>query len=381
VLDIFAGCQNVSLRRSRFILTSGAAAGEPLMIRNMTTITHADHADNKTCNVVVDGCYLESNTGDEVLFIYGGGDGDGGGGLTENVIVTGSIIRQVAGGTTAHCGATVYASGPGLSGNTYAAVRNVLIEGNIFDFDAVTYEGFRVGYAGNDKPAEDIVVRGNIIRASTPNQWGAVMLWAADTDTGLANVILADNVLVNTGATPFERGVISPADVRATGNVVSGLVTYQVDRSLGLAPTAITTKATLTITSISAGATAIVGTSAVHGCSDGDWVFFAGTNSTPPIDGWRQVGVLNASALVVAVDTTGGAGNAGSAQPAYTNRDNYDEDVVVVGGTVTKIELTANGGTNWTDISMTAGIFGLRPGDSICITNSFAPTTTKVPRA
>lgn len=145
------------------------------------------------------------------------------------------------------------------------------------------------------------------------------------------------------------------------------------------APAGVTVKATLTIDEITAAAAAVVRTTAAHGLLTGNWCYVASTDSTPNINGWRKVTYVDATHFSVAV-TTSGAGTTGSCQPAYTNLGYNAEDVVVTGGTVTKIELSTNDGANFTDTGLTAGLFHLRCGDILCITNSSAPTVTRIPR-
>jgi hypothetical protein len=145
------------------------------------------------------------------------------------------------------------------------------------------------------------------------------------------------------------------------------------------APAAITLPVVHTIDENTLANPSIVRTTAAHGLRTGDSVFIAGSNSTPVIDGWRVVTVIDTTHFSVPVNV-GTAGTAGTVIAAYCNRDFYDEDVVVRAGTVTKIEISTDGGTTFTETGLTAGIFRLRDDDRIYVTNSSAPTTTKVPR-
>lgn len=62
----------------------------------------------------------------------------------------------------------------------------------------------------------------------------------------------------------------------------------------------------------------------------------------------------------------------------YVNNDTFDEDVIVTGGAVTKIEF--NRGTSFIDCGFQTGIVRLSIGDAIRITYTSGPTITKVPR-
>lgn len=62
----------------------------------------------------------------------------------------------------------------------------------------------------------------------------------------------------------------------------------------------------------------------------------------------------------------------------YTNADAFDEDVVVQGGTVTKIEFIRSSVA--TDIGLTQGPLRLSIGDAIRVTYTGTPNMTKVPR-
>jgi hypothetical protein len=87
----------------------------------------------------------------------------------------------------------------------------------------------------------------------------------------------------------------------------------------------------------------------------------------------RAINCLYAATPAAAVITKGGS------PFIYTNEDFYDEDVIVSGATVTKIELCTDG-SNFTDTVLTAGIFHLRAGDKLKVTYSDTPVMTKVPK-
>lgn len=63
----------------------------------------------------------------------------------------------------------------------------------------------------------------------------------------------------------------------------------------------------------------------------------------------------------------------------YTSADSFDEDLLITGGTVSKIEFSRDALTFY-DTQQTLGWIHLSPGDSVRITYSVAPTITKVPR-
>lgn len=54
--------------------------------------------------------------------------------------------------------------------------------------------------------------------------------------------------------------------------------------------------------------------------------------------------------------------------------------VIVKGGTVSKIEFSRDGGTTFFDIGVTAGMFLLNAQDQLKVTYSGAPTMTFVPK-
>ena len=62
----------------------------------------------------------------------------------------------------------------------------------------------------------------------------------------------------------------------------------------------------------------------------------------------------------------------GSGNP-YTNNSNYTQQVIISGGTVTVISLSAGGTTGETN-----GTYILRPGDSVTCTSSVNPTVFNV---
>ncbi len=151
------------------------------------------------------------------------------------------------------------------------------------------------------------------------------------------------------------------------------------DTGYSVAPSSLSVKPTLTIDEITAATAAVVRTTAAHGMSTGHWCYIAGTNSTPNIDGWQEVTVIDSTHFSVPVTTTG-AGTTGTCQPTYRNGSPYPVDYIVRGGTVTKIEISRDAGANFTDTGLTAGIFNLRYWDIICITCSVAPTVRRVPK-
>ena len=63
---------------------------------------------------------------------------------------------------------------------------------------------------------------------------------------------------------------------------------------------------------------------------------------------------------------------------SYTNSTDNDKDVIVRGGTVTSIEIGRGG--SYESIGVTAGMFGLSPGDVLRVTYAVAPTMRLVPR-
>jgi len=68
----------------------------------------------------------------------------------------------------------------------------------------------------------------------------------------------------------------------------------------------------------------------------------------------------------------------GASPYTYTNSDGFDEDVIVQGGTVSKIEFGR--GATFQDVGLTAGMYHLSPGDKLKVTYTVVPNMVKVPR-
>ena len=64
---------------------------------------------------------------------------------------------------------------------------------------------------------------------------------------------------------------------------------------------------------------------------------------------------------------------------SYQNTTTFRADVIVQGGTVSKVEFSRDGST-WYDVGVTAGMFGLSPSDRLRVTYTGAPTMTLIPR-
>lgn len=260
------------------------------------------------------------------------------------------------------------------SGDSFVDIDGYTVSSDVTDTTDSKFQGIQWGRTTGAE------VKGGTVRRFRPT-----FVNASDTSPR-ATLLNSTTILTLNGAIVYEGCDLSGLTA-ASATACYALTASQIEKTRWVdckmptvpAPAAITTKITLTVDEITAAAAAVVRTTAVHGLTSGDWVFLAASNSTPVIDGWRQVTVTDTTHFSVPVETSG-AGNSATCQPAYTNRDLYDEDVVVTGGTVTAIQLSTNAGTTWTTTGLTAGIFRLRCGDIICITNSSAPTTTKVPR-
>lgn len=63
----------------------------------------------------------------------------------------------------------------------------------------------------------------------------------------------------------------------------------------------------------------------------------------------------------------------------YTNGNAYDEDVLVSGGGIIKMEFSRDG-TTFYDTGSYYGMFTLSPGDSLKVEYLTAPTMTVIPR-
>lgn len=69
----------------------------------------------------------------------------------------------------------------------------------------------------------------------------------------------------------------------------------------------------------------------------------------------------------------------GASPYAYQNPTSWDQNVVVKGGTVTKIEYSRDDSTYY-DVGVTAGMFVVFPGDFLRVTYAVAPTMTAITR-
>ena len=63
---------------------------------------------------------------------------------------------------------------------------------------------------------------------------------------------------------------------------------------------------------------------------------------------------------------------------SYSNATDYDEDVIVRGGTVSTVEVGRGG--SYESVGVAAGMFRLSPGDVLRVTYTVAPTMRLVPR-
>lgn len=68
----------------------------------------------------------------------------------------------------------------------------------------------------------------------------------------------------------------------------------------------------------------------------------------------------------------------GASPYTYQNLDGYSERVIVRGGTVSLVEISADG-TNFEDVGVVAGAFLLEPAGKVKVTYSVAPTMRKIP--
>ena len=69
----------------------------------------------------------------------------------------------------------------------------------------------------------------------------------------------------------------------------------------------------------------------------------------------------------------------GASPYTYTNGNTYNEDIMISGGGVIKLEFTRDGVTFYNTGSY-YGMFSLSPGDSLKIEYLTAPTVTSIPR-
>lgn len=69
----------------------------------------------------------------------------------------------------------------------------------------------------------------------------------------------------------------------------------------------------------------------------------------------------------------------GASPYTYQNQTDNDEDVIVIGGTVTAIDYSRDG-TTFYGVGMIAGTVRLSPLDKVKVTYTVVPTMTKVPR-
>lgn len=69
----------------------------------------------------------------------------------------------------------------------------------------------------------------------------------------------------------------------------------------------------------------------------------------------------------------------GASPYVYQNTTQWDQIIIVKGGTVSKIEFSRDR-TNWYDVGVTAGMQHVPPADFLRVTYSVAPTMTMVNR-
>ena len=69
----------------------------------------------------------------------------------------------------------------------------------------------------------------------------------------------------------------------------------------------------------------------------------------------------------------------GASPYTYQNTTQWDQIIIVKGGTVSKIEFSRDG-TNWYDVGVTAGTQHVPPADFLRVTYSDAPAMTMVNR-
>lgn len=177
---------------------------------------------------------------------------------------------------------------------------------------------------------------------------------------------------------PFftDEGYQWDTHINGVGKISDGY--FSTPTKFGEGPPSAFTTTQLTITAVSVSATApVVYTNVAHGMVTGDWVHIDGiAELTAGYYKIQETG--NVLAFIVSGTTTGD--DTGTCQPCHTNRSSGDELVTVTGGTVTAIAISTDKGTTFTATGQTAGLFTLRRLDITHITNSAAPTTTKIPR-
>ena len=69
----------------------------------------------------------------------------------------------------------------------------------------------------------------------------------------------------------------------------------------------------------------------------------------------------------------------GASPFSVQNGTSWDQDIIVQGGTVSKIEYSRDASTYY-DVGVVAGMFRLSPGDYLRVTYSSAPTMTTITR-
>jgi hypothetical protein len=242
---------------------------------------------------------------------------------------------------------------------------------------AIGFRLFVVGLWVTDDDLDNISIKNVNVRQYTGPANGSVVAVYKTFGTLKNGFTIEDSDFSNMPSTTDVWGYYNSMGQAFAPRIRTRNVHLPVEPTVG----AITVPAAKTIDEITLANPTIVRTTGAHGLESGDLVDISGSNSTPSINGTgRVVTKIDATHFSIAVNVTL-AGSAGSAIAWYHNRDHYDEELVVLGGTVSGLVLSPNDGTSQIDLTQTAGSVFLRGGDHLRIANSSAPTVTKVPRS
>ncbi len=213
-LDVYAGCQNVSISNNSIRTLNGTPHGGPLLIRNEcvsnggTTVTRA---------VSVIGNHFESNQGDEMLNVCGDD------GPTQDVTIQYNTFHHLSGGTRPVVSIAMYAAGnyAGVLDPPAAALSNVLFDNNTVMIDDFSSDGIRVGCASDlTHVVDNVSITNNNVTCAVSGGTAAII--RCEPRSICHNVVVGGNTVTSTGTPQITYGVASVEEVR--NNILSGTI-------------------------------------------------------------------------------------------------------------------------------------------------------------
>lgn len=213
-LDLYAGCQNVSITNNTIRTLNGASHGGPLLIRN-ECIGNGDTTVTRAVSVI--GNHLESNEGDEMLNVCGDD------GPTEDVTIQNNTFHHLSGGTRPVVSIAMYAAGnyKGVLDPPTAALTDVLFDHNSVIIDDFSCDGIRVGNASDTTHVVDNVsITNNTVTCAMSGGTGSII--RCEPASICRNVVVAGNSVSSTGTSLITYGIACVEEVR--NNILSGRI-------------------------------------------------------------------------------------------------------------------------------------------------------------